>query len=194
MKVLIINLGSQYTHVIWRTFRDLGIEGIIHQPTLPLKDALFFNTYVLSGGPSSVQTMKKNVAISILELIKEEKLNRPVLGICLGHQLIAHVFGGEVKKGVSGEYGLTEIEIIKQHPIFEGVPKKFNAWASHFDQVYNLPTQFTVLAKSKNCQIEAFAHNIKPIVGLQFHPEVWHTQFGEKIISNFIEYSKKYVD
>ncbi|MCX8163058.1 MAG: GMP synthase subunit A [Candidatus Micrarchaeota archaeon] len=194
MKILIINLGSQYTHAIWRTFRDLGVEAVVHPPTFQLKDALFFNTFVFSGGPSSVQTMKKNLATVLLELTKEQKLNRPILGICLGHQLIAHVFGGEVKKGQTAEYGLVEIEVLKSHPVFEEVPKKFTAWASHFDQVYSLPQEFSVLAKSQNCQIEAFAHNLKPIVGVQFHPEVLHTQYGSKILSNFANYASKFID
>ncbi|MFN3909900.1 MAG: GMP synthase subunit A [Candidatus Anstonellaceae archaeon] len=191
MKALIINLGSQYTHVIWRSFRDLGIEAVIHQPNIPLKDALFFDTFILSGGPSSVNTMKKNIAFSLLELSKEDKLNRPILGICLGHQLIARIFGGEVKTGISGEYGLTKIQIIKKHKIFEGLPNSLNVWASHFDQVSRLPEEFEVLASSSNCPIEAFAHRLKPIIGLQFHPEVWHTQYGEKILSNFIDLAKK---
>jgi GMP synthase (glutamine-hydrolysing) len=191
MKVLIINLGSQYTHVIWRTLRDLGIEGVISEPNFPLNDALFFDTYILSGGPSSVFSMKKNVATKLLELSKEGKISRPILGICLGHQLIAHIFGGEVKRGLSGEYGLVNITIIKNHKLFEGVPKDFEAWASHFDQVVSLPEEFVVLAKSKDCPIEAFAHVSKPIFGVQFHPEVWHTKYGDKILSNFIEIASK---
>ena len=192
MKILIINLGSQYTHLIWRTIRDIGVEAIIQQPNLFLSDALFFDSIILSGGPSSVNTMKKNTAIKILELEKDKKIDKPILGICLGHQLIAHVFGGQVEKGLRAEYGLTKISIIKEHKIFEGVPRQINAWSSHFDQVTKLPKEFETLARSENCQKEALAHLTRPIIGLQFHPEVLHTEYGEKILYNFVRLAKEH--
>jgi len=192
MKILIINLGSQYTHLIWRTLRDLGIEAVIQEPNLFLKDALFFDSIILSGGPSSVNEMKKNTAIKILELEKDGKLDKPILGICLGHQLIAHILGGQVRKAQNAEYGLIKIDIIKEHKIFEGLPKEIEVWASHQEEVFKPPADFEVLAKSQNCVIEALAHLKKPIIGLQFHPEVLHTKHGIEMLNNFVNLAKEY--
>jgi len=191
MKVLIINLGSQYTHVIWRTLRDLGVESVLKEKNVPAQDADFFDAYVISGGPSSVTSMTPNAAHRIINNAKDEENAKPILGICFGHQLIAHLFGGEVKKGASGEYGISQIQIDKNHDLFNGVPKQIKVWESHFDEVKSLPQEFEILAHSDTCEIEAFAHKTKPLYGVQFHPEVWHTEHGEKILENFIKLAKE---
>lgn len=185
MKVAILNLGSQYTHVIWRTVRDLGVESVIHPPDLPAADAGFFDAYILSGGPSSVSLMKKSQAQRVIEETADGKSDKPVLGICLGHQLIAHVLGGRVEKGPSAEYGVSEVEVDAEGILLQGMPKKFRAWVSHFDEVKKMPAGFTRLAHSSTCQIEAMEHPSLPLYGVQFHPEVWHTENGEKILENF---------
>ncbi|MFH1306083.1 MAG: GMP synthase subunit A [Candidatus Micrarchaeota archaeon] len=191
MKISIIDLGSQYTHVIWRSMRDIGVEAVIQKPTVPAADADFFDAYILSGGPSSVSKLKPSAAHRLLNLAKEGQSKKPILGICLGHQLMAHVFGGEIGKGTSAEYGISEIEIDKEGFLLENMPKKFNAWVSHFDEVKNLPPNFEALAHSSTCKIEAMHHISLPLFGLQFHPEVWHTEKGEKILENFANICKK---
>lgn len=190
MKILIINLGSQYTHVIWRTMRDLGAEAVIKELNVPAADADFFDAYILSGGPSSAAKMTPNAAHRLLENAKGGKSAKPILGICLGHQLMAHALGGKIEKGVSGEYGISQIELVQEHPLFDGVPKKIKVWESHFDEVKEMPEDFVCLAKSKTCEIEAMAHESLPLFGLQFHPEVWHTEHGEKILENFVKIAK----
>ncbi|MFH0926994.1 MAG: GMP synthase subunit A [Candidatus Micrarchaeota archaeon] len=191
MKILIINLGSQYAHVIWRTMRDLGVEAVLKEPNISAQDADFFDAYIISGGPSSVTKLTPNAAHRIIENLKEGKSKKAILGICFGHQLIAHIFGAQVQKGSSGEYGISEVEIDKKHPLFEGVPKKIKVWESHFDEIKSMPSEFEILAHSQTCKIEAFAHKSKPIYGVQFHPEVWHTEHGEKILENFLNLAKK---
>jgi GMP synthase (glutamine-hydrolysing) len=111
----------------------------------------------------------------------------PVLGVCYGQQMIALVFGAKVAKGKSAEYGMGEVEIDSEDVIFKGVPKKIKAWVSHFDEVKELPKGFVKLAHSATCDIEAMRHAERPIFGVQFHPEVWHTENGEDIMRNFLE-------
>jgi len=191
MKVLILNLGSQYTHVIWRTLRDLGVEAVLKEKDVPAQDADFFDAYIISGGPSSVTKMTPNAAHRLINLAKEDENPKPILGICFGHQLIAHLFGAEIQKGASGEYGISQITIDKDHDLFRGIPKQIKVWESHFDEIKSLPDEFEILAHSDSCKIEAYAHKTKPLYGVQFHPEVWHTEHGEKILENFIKLAKK---
>ncbi|MDE1798293.1 MAG: GMP synthase subunit A [Candidatus Micrarchaeota archaeon] len=187
MKVSIINLGSQYTHVIWRTCRELGVEGVIQQPTVPAADADFFDAFILSGGPASAPEMPITQPHRLIAETASGKSEKPVFGICLGHQLITHVLGGKVEKGPSAEYGVSEIEVDKPGTLLAGVPPKFRAWVSHFDEVTRAPDGFEILAHSATCKIEAMEHVSRPLYGVQFHPEVWHTQHGEKILENFLK-------
>lgn len=187
MKVAILNLGSQYTHVIWRTVRDLGVEGVIHPPEAAADVMDFFDAYILSGGPSSAPLMKKSQAHRVIEATASGKSQKPILGICLGHQLMTHVLGGVVEKGPSAEYGVSEIEVDKEGLLLAGMPKKFRAWVSHFDEVKKMPKGFKRLAHSSTCEIEAMEHEKLPLYGVQFHPEVWHTENGERILENFLK-------
>lgn len=192
MKIAILNLGSQYTHVIWRTCRDLGVEAVIHQPDAAADVVDFFDAYILSGGPASASDLKPNQAHRLIKAsaFAEPEKSKPILGICLGHQLIAHVLGGEVGRGISAEYGVSEIIVDEASSILEGMPNKFQAWVSHFDEVKRMPLGFKGLAHSQTCKIEAMAHKTLPIFGVQFHPEVWHTQNGERILENFYKQIK----
>ena len=179
--ILIVDMGSQYTHVIWRTVRDLGHEGKIVPKDVPAKELSSSSAIILSGGPSSVMTDKFH---SLPAQIK--KADRPLLGICLGHQLIAHVLGGKVVKGKSAEYGISKIELDEEGVLLAGLPKSFNAWVSHFDEVKGMPPGFARLAHSETCGVEAMENAKKKIFSVQFHPEVWHTEGGEKILANFL--------
>lgn len=185
MKLAILNLGSQYTHVIWRTCRDFGVEAVIHQPDAAADVVDFFDAYILSGGPASAPEMAPNQAHRLIQLTATSKSHKPILGICLGHQLMAHVLGGKVDKGSSAEYGVSEITVDEPDLLLDGMPKKFQAWVSHFDEVKKMPAGFRSLAHSDTCKVEAMVHEKLPLYGVQFHPEVWHTQNGERILENF---------
>ena len=119
-------------------------------------------------------------------MVFDDRLNAPLLGICFGHQLIAHALGGKVEKGKSAEYGIAKITIDDADGIFAGVPREINAWVSHFDEVKKIPEGFVSLAHSQTCAHEAMRHKTKKIFGVQFHPEVWHTEHGEEILRNFL--------
>ncbi|MEW6748782.1 MAG: glutamine-hydrolyzing GMP synthase [Candidatus Micrarchaeota archaeon] len=192
--ILIIDNGSQYTHLIKRGCRELGYEAEMLYSKAGYKqveDLLESGVakIILSGGPSSVYTDPPNLSSKICEQVREGHIKLPMLGVCYGQQMIAHVFGAKVAKGASAEYGLGEVEIDEEDVLFKGVPKKIRAWVSHFDEVKELPVGFKRLAHSSTCAIEAMRHNERPIFSVQFHPEVWHTEHGEDILRNFLEIS-----
>jgi GMP synthase (glutamine-hydrolysing) len=193
--ILIIDNGSQYTHLIKRNCRDMDLEAEVlnaKSPPAKLDDAISkgVERIILSGGPSSVYSDPPNLASLVCERIRDSKLPVPLLGICYGHQMITHVFGGKVAKGASAEYGLGEITVDDEDALFKGVPKTFRAWVSHFDEAKELPKGFIKLAHSETCGIEAMRHKDRPIFSVQFHPEVWHTEHGEDILRNFLSYEK----
>lgn len=189
--IIIIDSGSQYSHLIKRGCRDLDYEAELVNAKLPFSDVEeklpSAEKIILSGGPSSVSKEPEDSSLSITSrrTISGE-ITMPVLGICYGHQMLAYVAGAKVEKGASAEYGVSEINIEKEDLLFKGVPKRFRAWVSHFDQVKTLPEGFEKLASSEVCEIEAMRHLKRHIYGVQFHPEVWHTEHGEKILSNFL--------
>lgn len=191
--ILIIDNGSQYTHLIKRNCRELGYEA----ETLYSKASyeIFAEEMkggvariILSGGPGSVYSDPPNLSSILCTKIRDEELKIPLFGICYGHQMIAHIWGAKVDKGKSAEYGLGEIAVDDTDALFAGLPKNFRAWTSHYDEVKKLPNGFMKLAHSETCEFEAMKHNELPIFGVQFHPEVWHTEHGESIIKNFLEF------
>jgi GMP synthase (glutamine-hydrolysing) len=190
--IVVIDNGSQYTHLIKRSFRDLGIDA----ESINSKEKYDVNrgkiesaaAIVFSGGPNSVYAERSESLSKVICMkVQEGNLKKPLLGICYGHQMIAYVWGGKVEKGGSAEYGMGEITVDEEDALFMGLPKKFRAWVSHFDEVKQLPPAFVVLAHSETCKIEAMKHSSLPIFSVQFHPEVWHTENGEKILKNFLE-------
>ncbi|MEW6721703.1 MAG: glutamine-hydrolyzing GMP synthase [Candidatus Micrarchaeota archaeon] len=190
--ILIIDNGSQYTHLIKRNCRELGYDCdmLYNKATGEELDEFLREGVVkiiLSGGPSSVYADPPNLSSLICGRVREGKMRMPLLGVCYGQQMIAHVFGAKVGKGASAEYGMGEVEIDSEDVLFRGVPKKIKAWVSHFDEVKELPKGFVPLAHSGTCAIEAMRHSERPIFGVQFHPEVWHTEHGEDILRNFLE-------
>ena len=182
MGVLIVDMGGQYAHVIWRALRDLGAEGKLVQKGVSENELSGADAVVLSGGPSSVTTDNFH---HLPEFIR--KSGKPILGICLGHQLVAHALGGKVVKGKSAEYGLSRITVDEPGTLLRGVPAEFNAWVSHFDEVAEMPEGFVRLAHSDTCRVEAMENAQKRVFSVQFHPEVWHTEHGEGILRNFLE-------
>jgi len=194
--ILIIDNGSQYTHLIKRNCRELGYEAemIYNRASYDKVDEFLkagVAKIILSGGPSSVYADPPNLSSMICEKIKTGEIKLPMLGICYGMQMTTHAWGngGLVAKGKSAEYGLGEIEIENEDVLFKGVPRKIRAWVSHFDEVKEIPGDFVRLAHSSDGIIEAMKHKSMPVFGVQFHPEVWHTEHGEEILRNFLEFS-----
>lgn len=190
--IIIIDNGSQYTHLIKRNCRDLGYEAEMLNANA--KYELFeewmksgVSRLILSGGPKSVYEEPPNLGTTVCERIKNGELRNPLLGICYGHHQIGQVWGSKVSKGKSAEYGVGEVEIDDEDVIFKGIPKKLRTWVSHFDEVKEMPEGFVKLAHSEVCGIEAMRHKELPVFGVQFHPEVWHTEHGEDILRNFLE-------
>src|SRR3989344_2075281 len=193
MKIIVIDNGSQYAHRIYRTLQDLGVETKIVPNTTPFNevknaDGLCFSG---SGGLVSQGASMGNCPEYL------EKFQGPILGMCAGHQLIGEFFGGKVRSASESdsgtpEYGKTEIIIDKHEGLFKGLPVKFAVWESHNDEVSEISPELELLAHSDTCAFEAIKHISRPIYGVQFHPEVQHSQFGREIYANFVHIAKTY--
>jgi len=183
-KIIVLDFGGQYCHLISRRIRDLGVYSEV-LPADTSKEELAnlpgLKGVILSGGAASVYD---NEAPKCGQEILE--LPVPVLGICYGHQLIAQLAGGEVASGQAGEYGITDLEIIEQNQLVGGLPGTEKVWMNHKDIVENLPAGYLAIAKTKDSPVAVFANPEKKIFGLQFHPEVTHTENGTKVLENFV--------
>ena len=183
--ILIIDYGSQYTQLIARRIRELEVFCSIYpynKITNKLISELNPSAIILSGGPKSV--LDKNspkLASNILNLQK------PILGICYGMQLLTKTLGGKVKRSTKREYGHTLINIKKKSLIFKGIKKnKIKVWMSHGDNIQKIPNSFSISSVSDNNIISSIENKKNKIYCLQFHPEVFHTDNGLKIIYNFL--------
>lgn len=185
VKIYVVDNGGQWTHREWRTLRDLNVDTKIVANTTSFNDLIKENIdgLVLSGGAPRIGL--DGTLGNCGEYL--EKANFPVLGICAGHQFMARFFGGEVKPSKMPEFGKIELNLLKEDVLFKEVPKKSIVWESHNDEVSILPKMFERLAESENCKIQAMKHKKKPFYGLQFHPEVEHTEYGEQIFKNFVK-------
>lgn len=183
-KIIIIDFGSQYTKLIARKVRECHVYSEIVSclsDLSNLKNDSILKGIILSGGPSSVYL--KNAPL-ISKHIFETGV--PVLGICYGHQLISHAFKGLVSKGKTREYGKTDIHISQRTQLFDGVEKDLSVWMSHGDYIEKLPPGFKITSRSTNQLISSFENRQRNIYGVQFHPEVHHTQQGKHILKNFL--------
>jgi GMP synthase (glutamine-hydrolysing) len=186
-KILIIDFGSQFTQLIARRIRELGVfsEIISHKKVstkLILEQSI--KGIILSGGPLNVyENNKFNFDKKIL------KLNIPVLGICFGHQILSKELGGKVKKSNQREFGLAEIKKISNSLLIKNFFNKNNkndVWMSHADQVSKMPKNFKIVASSKNSKLTIIENSDKKFYGVQFHPEVTHTNKGKILLKNFL--------
>ena len=185
-KILIIDFGSQFTQLIARRVRELGVfsEIVSHKKIKPKDINKSIKGIVLSGGPLNVyQINKYSFDKKILQL------DVPVLGICFGHQILSKLNGGKVKQSKHREFGLANV-LKKNSSIltsnFFGNKKSKQVWMSHADQVSKLPKNFKIIASSTNSKFAIVENKTKKYYGVQFHPEVTHTENGKKLISNFI--------
>ena len=185
-KILIIDFGSQFTQLIARRIRELGVfSEIVSHKQIKNKDIKnSIKGIILSGGPLNVDETKK---YSFDKKIINN--NIPVLGICFGHQILSKLSGGKVKQSKHREFGLANIYKKKNSPLIKNFfnnKKKIKVWMSHADQVSKLPKNFNVIASSQNSKYAIIENQIKRFYGVQFHPEVTHTENGKKLLSNFI--------
>jgi GMP synthase (glutamine-hydrolysing) len=182
-KILIIDFGSQYTQLIARKIRESKVYCEIYPYNSPLSKIKEYNAnaIILSGGPSSVYD--KNAPVISKDLFK---LNVPFLGICYGMQIMAHLLGGEVKPAKNREYGHSKLEILHKSSLLSGCGKSSLVWMSHGDVIVKIPAGFKITAQTETCDTAAFEYPEKKFYGLQFHPEVVHTECGTDILNNFL--------
>ena len=182
-KIIILDYGSQYTQLIARRIREQHVysEIVPFNITVDKVKAYAPKGIILSGGPNSVfEEGAPGIDSGIFDL------GIPVLGVCYGMQLISQELGGRVQPGEAREYGKTEMTVVPGNELFKGLPDKFVVWMSHGDRVAEIPAGFKVSATSDNCPYAAIRNEEKRFFGIQFHPEVVHTQHGNQILSNFV--------
>ncbi|MFA5100419.1 MAG: glutamine-hydrolyzing GMP synthase [Candidatus Omnitrophota bacterium] len=181
--VLILDFGSQYTQLIARRIRENKVFSKILPYTTSAKEIALLapKGLILSGGPASVVEKKSPVPDKDIF-----KLGIPILGICYGMQAIAQMLDGKTRHTKEREYGKTELFIDDNRDLFSNIPGNFTCWASHGDYVTKVPPGFMVAAHTLNSPIAAISHKKRRIYGVQFHPEVTHTEKGNQIISNFL--------
>jgi GMP synthase (glutamine-hydrolysing) len=185
--ILVLDFGGQYCNLIARRIREHKVYSEVTPCDISPEEIKELNTtmnvkgLILSGGPWSVYEKDAPKFDSrILEL------GIPVLGLCYGHQLIAYFSNGKVEPGTKKEYGIAHITVEKPEGILKGLSQKEKVWMSHGDTVYELPDEYDTLAFTESCPIAAYRHKTKQIYGLQWHPEVIHTENGIKMLHNFI--------
>jgi GMP synthase (glutamine-hydrolysing) len=184
-RVLILDFGSQYTQLIARRVRELGVYCEIHRPDLPEKELRVWGAkgVILSGGPASVEAQgSPRCDPAVFEL------GVPVLGICYGLQLMSKMLGGRVDKSAHREFGPAEVEVTRPRGPFASFKKgtRLKVWMSHGDRVEELPVGFEPIGQTPSAPFAAAAHETRPIYGLQFHPEVVHTPQGRDMLQSFL--------
>jgi GMP synthase (glutamine-hydrolysing) len=179
--VAVLDFGSQYTQLIARRVRELGIYSELFPSDAPLAEIerLHPAAYILSGGPASVY---EEGAPTLPDYVLES--GKPVLGICYGMQLITHALGGQVSPAQHREYGAARIALKGESPLFEGLGPELQVWMSHGDRIESLPEGFEAYASTTNAPYAAMGRG--PVLGIQFHPEVAHTPQGKEILANFL--------
>ena len=180
-KILVIDFGSQYTQLIARRLRELSVYSEVC-PWDEISDLSDVKGFILSGGPES-SNIEGN------PFIHQQIFNtkKPILGICYGMQVLAHQEEGKIINEGKREFGYAKIDIKQDSILFKNLDKSSDVWMSHGDKVESLPDGYKITAVSNNSPVAAYENIVKKYFGLQFHPEVTHTESGITIIKNFLE-------
>lgn len=180
-KIGVVDFGGQYTHLIARRVRQLGVYSEVIAPSAGKAAVAGFKGIIFSGGPSSVYDAEApDVNPELLAA------GLPILGLCYGHQLVSQRSGGEVKRGKVHEFGPSEFHPDHSSPLFTGLSASSTVWMSHGDEVAKLPPGFHRIGYTADCDLAAVANDAKKIYGLQFHPEVTHSEEGQAMLKNFL--------
>ncbi len=182
-KIVVLDFGSQYNQLITRRIREIGVYSELHPHTITATEIKEMNAtgIIFSGGPNSVYDEN---AFSIDPEIFEMGL--PILGICYGMQLMALRMEGKVEKASNREYGKAELTLTKESSIFKDVPEEQIVWMSHGDLVTAAPPGFDVIATSPGCPVAAMANEERKLYGVQYHPEVRHSVYGNEMLRQFV--------
>ncbi len=181
-KIVVLDFGSQYSHLICRRIRDFSVYAELVPFDISLENLNKLNPkgIIFSGGPSSVYDSNAPVPDE-----KIFQLEVPILGICYGHQIIVNNFGGKIKRA-NKEYGSSVLTIDNNSDILNGIGDSVRAWMSHGDEAENVPYGFEIIGHTESSRSAAIANKQKMIFGIQFHPEVVHTEKGNDILKNFV--------
>jgi GMP synthase (glutamine-hydrolysing) len=186
-RIVVLDFGSQYTHLIVRSIRELGVYAEIlphNTPVIELKNQSI-KGFILSGGPRSVYD-KEGFQLPKGWFKWQKETGTPVLGICYGLQLISHSLGGKVTSVDTKEYGFQTLKVKKGSRLLAAMSSEEQVWMSHGDQVGKLPAGFKVIATTETCPVAAFENLDRDIYGVQFHPEVIHTKRGMEVLRTFV--------
>lgn len=179
--IAVLDFGSQYAHLISKRIRHIGVYTRIFSPSSDAISLAKANGIVLSGGPASVNS--SNVPKFNSKILE---LDKPILGLCYGHQLIAKSFGGLISNTSKGEFGKTILKHKSDSPLWENITFPNQVWMSHRDSVIQCPKEFEVTAETGSGNLAAMIHRKRPIFTLQFHPEVKDTTHGSIMLKNFV--------
>lgn len=181
-KIVVLDFGSQYSHLICRRIREFSVYAELVPYDISYEELQKHNPkgIIFSGGPSSVYN--KDAPLPENKIFE---MNLPLLGICYGHQLIVNKFGGKVKRA-NKEYGSSLLTIDNDEDLLSGVGDSVRAWMSHGDEAEEIPSGFKIIGHTKSAKAAAIASEEKSIYGIQFHPEVVHTEQGIEILKNFV--------
>jgi len=181
--VVVLDFGSQYTQLIARRIRENSVFSVVHPFDYSIDKIreLAPKAIVLSGGPESVYS--ESAPYCSREVFE---LGVPILGICYGMQMTAYLLDGKVEPAAEREYGRAEIQVTADSPLFEGTPQRQRVWASHGDRILAGPPGFHTTASSPSAPIAAFENRERACYGIQFHPEVTHSEAGGQILKNFL--------
>ena len=185
----VVYVKGQYNHLIARRLRELGVDSSLMPASTPLArfESMGADALVMGGGPQSVRSMD-----ALTDELRDAsnlmtKIKLPMLCICVTHQLMATTFGGTTNVAKKPEFGPVEVSVSDEDTILSGLKPSFTAWESHNDEIVTAPPEFKVLASSDNCAVQAMRHEKMDVFGVQFHPEVYHTQKGVDVFKNFLK-------
>lgn len=186
-RIIVVDFGAQYTQLIARRIREAGVFSEILPCTAPVHDLEGVRGIVLSGGPSSVyQAGAPQLDPALLQLCRDDGAPMPLLGICYGLQALVHAAGGRIQAAAHREFGRTRINIFHAEDLLKGMEDGSQVWMSHGDLPVDVPQGYEMIADTASAPIAALRHQVLPHYGVQFHPEVVHTEQGHRVFENFV--------